>query len=185
MMLIRWFAACCAMALLAGCATFHHYAPYYGQVVEAATGEPIEGAAVLAVYYTQSYGLAGSNLEFLDAQEVVTNANGEFEVPSLNAAIFRSLQSFDSLAWINIYKPGYAAFGCVPWHEKVEPKKRLFRPNQKTTIRLPKLTTREERLKYLGCYPSPGTPVERYPILFRHIQEEKASLGLPVRTDLK
>jgi hypothetical protein len=177
MMLIRLFAACCAIVLLAGCATFHHYAPYYGQVVEASTGEPIAGAAVLAVYYTQSYGLAGSNLEFLDAQEVVTDANGEFEVPSLNAATFRSLQSFDSWAWITIFKPGYAGYGCFPAHQEVTPKEQPFPPNQKTTIRLPKLSTREERIKYFGCYPSPSVPVEKYTNLLRLIDDEINSLA--------
>ena len=38
---------------LTGCALYHHYGPYYGKVVDAETKEPLGGAAVLAVYYTQ------------------------------------------------------------------------------------------------------------------------------------
>jgi len=33
-----------------GCAVIHHYSPYIGQVVDAESGKPIEGAIVLAVY---------------------------------------------------------------------------------------------------------------------------------------
>ena len=182
-MFIRLFAACCAVVLLAGCATFHHYDPYYGQVIDAATGEPIEGAAVLAVYYTQSYGLAGSNLEFLDTQEVLTDEKGEFEVPSLISATFRPFQSFDSWAWITIFKPGYAGYGCFPVHQDVIPKEQPFSPNQKKTIGLPKLAAREERLKYLSCYPSPSVPADKYSNLLRLIENEINNLTLPSKNN--
>ena len=42
--------------LSAGCANVHDYGAYYGKVVDAETKEPLEGAAMLAVYYTSSPG---------------------------------------------------------------------------------------------------------------------------------
>jgi hypothetical protein len=162
---------------LPGCAVYHHYGPYMGKVVDAETGEPIEGAAVLAVYKTQSYTLAGSISHFLDAQEVVTDQNGEFTVPPLNSLTFRPLQSFEAWAWTTIFKPGYAGYGCTPWHEKVEPRKWPFQPKKYVVIKLPKLKTKEERYKYHSCDPSPSVPGNRYPKLFDFINEERKFLG--------
>jgi hypothetical protein len=132
-----------------GCAIYNHYGPYYGKVVDADTKQPLEGAAVLAVYYTQSYGPAGSVSHYLDAQETVTDKNGEFKIPSLNSFAFRPLHSFEPYTWFTIFKPG---FGCYPDHKKVKP---MFLPNgslpakQFVVIELPALKTIEERKKNL------------------------------------
>jgi hypothetical protein len=139
--------------LLSSCAIYHHYGPYYGKVVDAETKQPLEGAAVLAVYYTQSYGLAGSTDNYLDAQETVTEKNGEFKIPSLNSFAFRPLQSFEPYSWFNIFKPGY---GCYPNHKRVKP---MFLPNgslpanESVIIELPELRTKKERLENVMCEP--------------------------------
>jgi hypothetical protein len=134
---------------LSSCAIYHHYGPYYGKVVDAETKQPLEGAAVLAVYYTQSYGPAGPISHYLDAQETVTDKNGEFKIPSLNSFAFRPLQSFEPYTWFTIFKPSY---GCYPDHKKAKP---MFLPNgslpasQFVVVELPTLKTIEDRKKNL------------------------------------
>lgn len=147
-----------------GCAIYHHYGPYYGKVIDAETKQPLEGAAVLAVYYTLSYGPAGSNSHYLDAQETVTDKNGEFKIPSLNSFTFRPLQSFEPYTWFTIFKPGY---GCYPNHKKAKP---MFLPNgslpanQYVVIEEPfvRNESKEERLKNAACLPSPSVPENKY-----------------------
>jgi len=166
-----------ATSMFSGCAVVHHYSPYIGTVVDADTGEPIEGAVVLAVYSTQSYSVGGPVGHYLDAQEVMTDKNGKFRIPTLTSFTFRPLQTFRPWAWMWIYKPGYGGYGCDNWHEKVEPKEWPIPPQKHETFKLPKLETKEERAKYYGCYPTPYVPKEDYPNLQRAIQQESSYLG--------
>ncbi len=80
---------------ISGCAIVHNYDSYYGKIIDAETKEPLEGAAVLAVYYTQQYGPAGSVSHYLDAKETLTDKTGEFKIPSFTSFTFRMLQSFE------------------------------------------------------------------------------------------
>lgn len=66
---------------VAGCAITERYDQYVGKVVDGETKQPIDGAAVLVVYYTQHWGLVGSVTYYADAQETVTDAKGEFRIP--------------------------------------------------------------------------------------------------------
>jgi len=128
----------------AGCAITHTYGPYFGKVVEAETKEPIEGAAVLAVFYTEEYGPAGAITRYADATETVTDKNGEFKIPAYRVTVFRPLQGWDSHGYFTIFKPGY---GHYPESKGVNP---MFVPNgslpinQYVTIELPRLKTKEE-----------------------------------------
>jgi hypothetical protein len=164
--------------LSSGCAIYHHYGPYYGKVVDADTKQPLEGAAVLAVYYTQSYGPGGSVSHFLDSQEVVTDKKGEFNVPPMTALTFRSFQSFETYAWFTIFKPGY---GCYPNYKKVK----LLRPNgtlpidQYVTIELPNVNneSKENRLRNAACLPSPSVPENKFKKLQELLQVEYKTIG--------
>ncbi|MBI5025827.1 MAG: hypothetical protein HZC12_03675 [Nitrospirae bacterium] len=44
------------LPFIIGCTVTNKYDSYYGKVIDAETKEPIEGAAVLAVYYTECTG---------------------------------------------------------------------------------------------------------------------------------
>jgi len=165
------------MPLTTGCAVYHYYGPYYGKVIDADTKQPLEGAAVLAVYYTESYGLAGSTDNYLDAQETVTDRNGEFQIPALHSIAFRPLQAFESYTWFKIFKPGY---GCYPEYKKSMP---MFVPNGSlpantlVIIKLPKLRTRNERLESQRCEPV-LIPIAKYKQFRSVINIERQSLGL-------
>ena len=169
-----------ALFFLAGCAVTNKYDAYYGKVVDAATRKPIEGAAVLAVYMTEQYGLAGSVSQFADAREVLTDKNGEFRIPAIRINTFRLLSGWERHPQFTIFKPGY---GCYPRHSGVSP---MFVPNgtlpanQYVTIELPNVQNepKHSRLKNYGCYPSPAVPVAAYKNLLHLINQEAVSLGL-------
>lgn len=134
----------------ANCAITNEFGPYYGKVVDAETKEPIGGAAVLVVFYTESYGPAGAITHYADALETITDKNGEFKFPSHRITLFRPLQGWVKHGYFTIFKPGY---GHYPDSEGVKP---MFVPNgtlpanQHTTIELPKYKSKEERLKEFG-----------------------------------
>jgi hypothetical protein len=129
----------------AGCAIVHTYGPYYGKVIDMETKEPLSGAAVLAIYETQNYGPAGAIIHYLDAQETITNENGEFKIPRLTAKTFRIGHTFEYYPRFTIFKPGY---GYYPDHKDVTPK---FKPRwslpaeQYVVVELPRLKTKSER----------------------------------------
>jgi len=122
--------------------------------------------------------LAGSNSNFLNTIETETDRDGTFNIESMTSLTFRPFQSFQPWAGVTIFKPGYAGYGCFPWHKDVEPRIYPFQPNKKTTIKLPTLYTKKDRLKYYSCSPPPSVPESKYPKLFNMIQKERISLGL-------
>jgi len=77
------------------------------KVIDAETKKPIDGAAVLVVFYTKSYGPAGAITHYADAIENDTDKNGEFKFPSHRVTIFRPLQGWDKYGYFTIFKPGY------------------------------------------------------------------------------
>ena len=160
-----------------GCAITHKYGPYYGKVVDAETKEPIEGAAVLIVYKTEQYGLAGPVSHFADAQETITDKNGEFEISAIRINKLRIISGWERHPEVRIFKPGY---GCYPKHRDVRP---VFDygslpANAYVTVELPKLRTKEERIVNYGCYPSPSVPKIKYRKLLHLINQDAVTLGL-------
>jgi hypothetical protein len=166
--------------LMNGCAIVHHYGPYYGKVVDAETKEPLEGAAVLAVYYTEQHSPAGSVSHYVDAQETITDNNGEFKIPSNPVTTFRPLQSFKPWAWFTIFKAGY---GCYPKHKGVKP---MFVPNgtlpadEYVSIELSRLKTIQERIESTHCSPPSYMPYLKAKKMIDLVNEENKSLGLGV-----
>lgn len=170
--------------LITGCTITNKYDPYYGKVIDVETKQPIEGAAVLVVYKTEQYGLAGPVSQFADAQETLTDKNGEFKIPAIRINKLRIISGWERFPEVRIFKPGY---GCYPTHKDVKP---VFEygslpANYYVTIELPRLKTREERLENYGCYPSELVPESKYKNLFRLIQQERIELGLEPRREPK
>jgi len=88
----------------------HFDGPYEGQVLDDETGEPIEGAAVVAVWRLALYGGPGGPIgrDFAD-KEVITDKKGEFKIPSIIGFYWWPFSSMDK-ADIYIYKPGYDSY---------------------------------------------------------------------------
>ncbi len=170
---------------VAGCAITHKYGPYYGKVVDLETGEPIEGAVVLVVFYTESPGPAGSISYFADAVEVVTDKNGEFRIPATRVLAGRFLQVWDPYGYVTIFKPGY---GCYPDSPGVKP---MFDPNgtlpenQFVIIKLPKLKTKKERKEFGIPSINGAVPYEKQKTLISLINKEREFLGYSGKIEKK
>jgi hypothetical protein len=168
-----------ALLLLAGCTITNRYDGYSGRVIDAGTKKPIEGAAVLVVYNTEQYGLAGAVRYFADAQEVLTDRNGEFRIPAKRIITFRVLSGWEQYPHFTIFKPGY---GCYPNHKDVTP---MFDPNgalpsdRYVTVELPEVMNeaREARLRNAACLPSPIVPEKKYVKLRGLLDEEYKTIG--------
>ena len=126
--------------------------PWRGKVIDAETKQPVEGAAVVAVWEKDISGPAGTLQYFLDAEETATDKNGEFKIPF---KIFLSIPGIRQVKgpFFTIFKPGYGSF---PEHQ-VSPQEipDTYFLGKTGVVELPKLNlkTREERLKNLPMMP--------------------------------
>jgi len=163
---------------LAAACPAHADGPWKGQVVEAETGAPLDGVVVFAywVKFTASWGgWAGG--DFVDAEETVTGPDGRFVIPPHS--------TFTLMPWsritgeLVILKPGFGQWafrGGNPSGESIW--KRLERNEE--IIEMPRLSTREERLKFYerkASIPS-HVPAQRVPHLRQAIDTERVYLGL-------
>ena len=95
---------------------------YYGRVVVEETGLPLAGTAVTVIWANSSYvGLEPGVRESLNAQETVTDSDGNFTLPA-SAGLNRQLFTLVSDPWIVMYQPRYE-----PLMEETF-KRRGFRP---------------------------------------------------------
>ena len=88
---------------------FYWDGPYWGRVVDADTGEPIEGASVAGEWvfdYVLFPLVAANGQAFADARETVTGKSGYFFVPMGRAAWFWPFSRI-VLKDLYVYKPGY------------------------------------------------------------------------------
>lgn len=87
----------------------YHDRPYKGKVVDAETKQPIEGVAVVAIWYVQQSALgAGPIAKFLNAKEAITDKNGNFVIPSMFG--FNLWPGFLNDPNLIVFKPGYKKF---------------------------------------------------------------------------
>ena len=134
------------------CTIAEMYGPFMGKVVDAKTGEPINGAVVLIAFYTKAYTLGGWSGSFADTAETLTDGNGEFRLPTKFVFSFRFLAVWDEKSHISIFKPGYGAY---PLHPKTFclpklPNSMIIPENYYITFYLPQLPTTDERRENLS-----------------------------------
>ncbi len=157
-------------------AIVHPFGPYRGKVVDLETGAPIEGAAVLIVFFTETF---FSVTSYADAVETVTDEKGEFRIWWRLATTFHPLNKWKPDGYVTIFKPGYGAY---PGHDDVSP---MFVPNgtipesQYVTFRLPRLVTVEERKKNMwSVWPCADVSKSKTKYLSELLDEERANIGL-------
>lgn len=81
--------------------------PYYGQVVDADTGKPIEGACVAGIWKFEAFILIiTSTTHFANAKETVTDADGKFTLPLTFAFTFWPTSVLEEMDLV-VFKPGY------------------------------------------------------------------------------
>ena len=104
--------AMCAMAI-GGCGSpYYTVDPIEAWVVDADTGQPLEGAVVTANWQLVSPGLdtGGRKLHQLEVMETVTDKNGRFFLPGFAKLNPRLLELRDEDPQILIFKSGYGYF---------------------------------------------------------------------------
>lgn len=95
---------------------FYHDGPYRGKVVDADTGQPIEGAAVLGEWHLETYASPGGPVGvYCDVQETLTDKNGEFVVPTAWCLSPWPFTKMGRPAGFVIFKPGYEVFNNAPF----------------------------------------------------------------------
>ena len=152
-----------------------YLAPYKGKVIDAETKKPIEGAAVLIIYYNESPTIAGSSVLPADAQEAVTDSKGEFNIP-WRIARFGILNWYPE-AGVKIFKPGYGFFPRHRLSEAIGANRSWPPAYEYIVYEIPKLHTKEEKRKNL-----PPTynriPYQKKARYFEDINKERIGLGL-------
>jgi hypothetical protein len=151
-------------------------------MVDADTGEPVEGVVVLLHWSYASLPYAHEE-KYLDAKETITDKNGFFKTKRRKINLNPLSNTFSPN--IIIFKSGYKAIKTV-WTLDVfrEEHKRWNSPYKKiidfegdlVVFKLKKLSTREERRKNSPDVPY-GVPYEKRFLLTKEINKERSYLG--------
>ena len=132
------------LALIIPASGCYAHGPWRGKVIESDTKKPIEGAVVVAVWFSRVIVFpspGGSSYEPMKVVETATDTNGEFYFSSkyfLDFPILRQVRGPDFL----VYKPGYNVFQ-ISYVSEEHP---LYK-NGFAVIELPRLEKKEDRLK--------------------------------------
>lgn len=158
------------------------YGPYMGKVIDAETGEPIVGAVVYMVFYTQTPHPAGSWGHYAGAVEALTDINGEFKF-SYRAFTFHPFSFWDPWPIQEVYKPEYVIFPGKIGDKKatILPEKRRMPgipEKQYVIIKLPKLETRKERLSVSPDLRNFYVPYKKRQHITDLYNQERVNLGL-------
>ncbi len=139
------------------------------QIVDAETGQPLQGVVILAMWdrcYPSFGGWAGC--EDYDAEEVVTGPDGRFVIHSRWTYTIPLVVRVRGPEYV-IFKPGYGA-----WRVRREG------AGTETVLELPRLKTREERLKFYrsASHAIPWVSLEKQP-RFREADEAERAYLFP------
>ena len=139
--------AALVLAAAGGCTITNEFGPFAGKVVDADSGQPIQGAAVLIVFSVETGTLGGTVSSFADAVETLTDADGEFRFPPKRVYLVKGMSNWSDDHQISIFKPGYGAYpghsrAYSSWEKKHA---RIIPENEYITYYLPKLETIEEK----------------------------------------
>lgn len=162
--------------------------PWKGQIIDIETKEPLEGAVVVAFWSRVWRTPAGGASRVYEVKEALTDKEGRFEIPLYTPINLLPIISYMKGPEFIIFKPGYGSLQMALEKyltgEKDIPPYGGYLPLSGYTIRvspglieLPKLKTREERLKArrIGLT---GEAANKTPELNRLINEEGKNLGI-------
>lgn len=187
--LLLMFVLTAFIAPAAGC--LYHKPEFSGQILDKETKQPIEGAVVVAVYNKENVGFgAGANTDIITVQEALTNNNGKFHIPSYTTFL-APIFTRESFATFIIFKPGYASLSGINLEEYFLNEKgseremtllyttQTIRFSPHGIVELPKIKTREERIKAMQdvSIPGPDIPSRKMQTLIKIYNEENNLLG--------
>jgi len=124
--------------------------PYRGKIIDKETKQPIEGAAVVAVWRMVTLNnFVQGVISIYEAHETVTDREGNFTTPWIWGGSINPLQKVRPPLF-TIFKPGYAVYGSGSIKPIAVPKyMRLYKSGGRTVVELQPLKTRKERLEHL------------------------------------
>ena len=167
----------------------YHKPEYHGRVVDIDTGQPIEGAVVIAKYQKETLSPpVEPHSSTIHVKERLTDKNGYFFFPSYTTVIQPFSWEYD-VSFL-IYKPGYLCYGWSVMPDIFEGKGKkdsaeLFETWNKSlkfkftasgTILLPKVIRYEDRFQSLLKFNVPSDYSLRLPIARKIDDEERKFL---------
>ena len=163
-----------------GCASAIRYdGPYKGRIIDADTGDPIEGVVVLGKWSREHITPGGAVSEYYDARETITDNNGEFSIPGQGLLIASNVTPMSVL----IFKAGCEYLETTWLGLKVDGilRQRVKWEGDKAVIPLKKLTMEERKKR--GSPPDPPTEAafEKVRLLLIEINKDRVVRGLPER----
>lgn len=178
------------LLVVAGCMavflalTSYHAGPWRGQVIDAETKKPIEGAVVVAVWEKWSYLPLGPYVDNVDAKETVTDKNGEFVIQEhrmLQLPVVRRIKG----PLLTIFKPEY---GYFPRHH-VSPDISRYTTygyiplflGEGSVVELRKWKTAGERIQNSLIPSYSDIPDEKYKRLIEAEKEERKQIELQLQ----
>jgi len=188
--LTRWWAVVLLVVLTLSCLGMTEHAiaagPWKGQIVDKETGKPLDGVVVLATWY-KAYSTPGGwgGAGYHDSEEVVTDMNGQFMIPSKQTWTINPFSTIKGPEFY-IFKSGYGQWqfeGQDRWSkdalESEEQRKQTWQKfvGEGVTLELPRLSSRDARLKSLKR-PDGDIPSDRMPKYLEALDRERISLGL-------
>jgi hypothetical protein len=153
------------------------YGYYHGQIIDKETRQPIEGAAVLAVYSVERHTLAGTVPIEVTAQETITDKDGNFYIPRKLIIAVDILVEHDDTAFV-IFKPGYAVFPDGKAWISTPDRGGWIHEKEFTVVELPRLKTIEERKDNLMFSEYYDIEPRKKKHLLKLIREERRNVGL-------
>ena len=145
--------------------------PWKDQIVDAETGQPLEGVVVLGYWIKYQASLAGwAGGKYYDSEEVVTGPDGRFVIQSRWTYTIPAFTKVSGPEWV-IFKPGYGEWRSRGTGEG-------FDQGKEIVIELLPMKTREERLRFYRTLSwAPVVPPERTKSLDAVVKKERAYLG--------
>lgn len=152
----------------------YHDGPYQGRVIDADSGAPIEGAAVVGVWKLEAYGGPEPASVYCDTCETSTDKNGQFIVPKAFCFNLWPLAKLGMPQFV-VFKPGYLSYPPRDFRTAFFTGEE-FRDNKKyQIIRVGKAKTFSERRSALSLVDI--FHIEKVPYLKKLLNEESKYLG--------
>jgi len=166
--------------------------PWRAQIVDAETGQPLEGVIVLALWDKRSFGWPHPDRNYHDIDEVVSDKDGRIVIPARDTS---GRHPFEKIIGpiITIFKPGYSRWRfqgapANPFDEDaVAAKQRSTAAwerfaHEGIVILLPRAKTREERQRVLDhVLPGWDVPPEKIARTRDAYDRELIALGMRPR----
>lgn len=172
--IMRLLVIVCAISITSGCANAVRIdGPYEGRIIDAETGQPIEGVVVLGVWYREMPTVAGAVTRYYDASETTTDARGNFRIKGQG-----SLVASDVLpAHMLMFKAGYQ-YESGSWSALKKYAKNIRWEGEKAIITFRRLNIDERRsFRARPPYPPTDAPLNKVKLMLNEINKNEKELG--------